>query len=369
MRNIVLLGFLFATFLLAILSYAFVDPNLSYYHQLYTGFAFQKRLLVTSIYTIILIILFGFYVTGLRVLQSINKKQLVFFIGCLCVIFLFAYPTMLSYDIFNYLTTAKVFFFYHENPYLIMPIAFLGDPFLLFTHAANKIALYAPVWILLTGIPFTLGIGNFFATIVSFKLMTTLFYLLTILVLWKLTRSRYTILLFAFNPLILIEILLSGHNDIVMMFFALFSFLLLKQKRYFFAILCLLVSILIKYATLFLLPVFLFVLIKSFRKKTIDWKKIFFVAALSMFLVFLLSPIREEMYPWYATWFLPFVFLIPERKVLLYSSIAFSFGLLLRYLPFMYTGSHFGVTPYAKVFLMILPVVIVGIVFMLRRKK
>lgn len=365
----IIFGYFFIALLFSIFSYAFVDQNLFYYHQLYTGVAFQERGVITSIYIFFVVILFIFYFFSLRFFVHKNdKKQFIVLIGGLWLIFLFAYPAMLSYDIFNYVTTAKVLFFYHENPYIIMPIAFLGDPYLAFIHAANKIALYAPLWIILTGIPHYIGVGNFFATIVSFKLTTTIFYFLMLVILWKLANKNvFPVVLFALNPLVLIETLMSGHNDIVMIFFALFSLFLLQQKRYAIAFICLIVSVLIKYATIFLLPVFLVIFVQSIRKKKIDWEKMFFVSALSMFIIFLLSPIREEMYPWYAIWFLPFVFLIPERKALVSFTIAFSFGLMLRYIPYMYLGTYFGMTPIIRILVTIMPVVFIGI-YLLSKK-
>ncbi len=72
------------------------------------------------------------------------------------------------------------------------------------------------------------------------------------------------------------------------------------------------------------------------------------------------------MYPWYAIWFLPFTVLNPHKKNLIYLSLAFAFGLLLRYLPFMYSGSHLGYTPILRIILMSLPLVITGCFIFLR---
>jgi Gpi18-like mannosyltransferase len=255
---------------------------------------------------------------------------------------------MLSYDIFNYIATSKALFFYHENPYIIMPIELIGDPLLLFMHAANKVALYGPSWILLSGIPFLFGSGNFIITLFGFKLFIAVFYFATAFLIWKMSKNIFSVILFALNPLVIIETLIGGHNDIVMIFFALLSFFFLTKRKVFFAILFFILSLLIKYATILLLPVFLHALWRIFKRKEIDWKNIFYFSALIMILGFLLSPIREEIYPWYAIWFLPFVFLVPEKKTLVYVSIFSSFGLLFRYVPYMFSGIHEGLTPILK---------------------
>ena len=167
--------------------------------------------------------------------KLINKKKIVFkdlrfLIFITIVILFFSYPGMLSFDIFNYIVTAKVLFFYHENPYIIMPIEFVGDPLLSFTHAANKISLYGASWILITAIPYFVGIGNFLLTLFSFKLFVSMFYLGTVFLIWKISKNLISVALFSLNPLVIIETLVSGHNDIVMVFFSLFSFYILMKK-------------------------------------------------------------------------------------------------------------------------------------------
>src|SRR5581483_4454944 len=96
-------------------------------------------------------------------------------IGVSVSLLLLAYPTMLSFDIFNYIATAKVLFHYHENPYIIMPMEFIGDPLLHYTRAANKVALYAPFWIFITGSPYVLGFKNIFLILFNFKILNVLF--------------------------------------------------------------------------------------------------------------------------------------------------------------------------------------------------
>ncbi|OGH06535.1 MAG: hypothetical protein A2W22_05230 [Candidatus Levybacteria bacterium RBG_16_35_11] len=323
-------------------SYLFVDPNISYLKSIYTGYYLTNRGEVASIYSLLVVIFFIFFFYFLKLVKNKNLslKEIIFLIAFSSLILLFSYPAMLSYDIFNYIATAKVAFFYGENPYLVMPIEFGNEPILAFMQAANKTALYGPFWILLTGIPFFLGFSNFIATLFSFKIFVSSFYVLTCFLSYKLSKDRFTLVLIGLNPLILIESLISSHNDIVMMFFALLSVYFLlrngKVKSYLF----LFFSFLIKFATFFLLPVFLVF------KKIKDRQKFLFLF-LSMFAIFLLSNFRE-IYPWYAIWFLVFAFLTPKNKIILWVSLAFSFSLLFRYIPFMYFGTHFGNTPLIK---------------------
>lgn len=354
---------LYAVFLLffTFFSYAFVDPNLSYLKFLYSGFAFSNRSLATISYVLSIIIFFIFYGIFIYwgVKKRINLKEVLVLLSITIISLIFSYPAMLSYDIFNYVATSKVLFFYHENPYVVMPIEFVGDPLLAFTHAANKLALYGPSWILLTGIPYLLGFGNFIITLLSFKILSLLFYLGAVFLVWRISRNIFSIILFAFNPLVIIETLVSGHNDIVMVFLILLSYYLFSKKKILLGIVFFILSILIKYATIFLIPIFLYVLWRMIRNKLVDWEKVYYISSLLMLTIFLLSPIREEIYPWYATWFMSFSFLVPNKKILLYASVAFSFGLLFRYAPYMLFGTYAGVTPAIKFIATFIPVFMV----------
>lgn len=363
---------LFVAFLLifSVFSYVFVDSNLFYLKNFYSGFAFSNRLPTAFFYISSIIIFFIFYgiFIYLAAKKKINLREVFMLTGLTAVVLSFSYPAILSYDIFNYIATSKVLFFYHENPYVVMPIAFIGDPLLAFTHAANKIALYGPFWILLTGIPYLLGFGNFLVFLFSLKFFISIFYLGTAFLIWKISKSIIPVILFSLNPLVVIETLVSGHNDIVMIFLVLLSFFFLTKKKIFLALLFLTLSILIKYTTILLAPVFLYIVWRIAKKKEIHFEKIFYYSALLMYVGFFLSPIREEIYPWYAIWFLSFSCLIPNRKILVYISAAFSFGLLFRYVPFMLLGTYFGPTPLIKQLATFIPVISIFIFIAIKEK-
>lgn len=357
-------------FILAIFSYAFIDPNLIFLRPLYSGFSFSNREVTTGLYLILVIVLTAIYLFFIRQyldkhLQLKQIKRLIF--GTVIILF-FSYPAMLSYDIFNYIATAKVTFFYKENPYIVMPIEFVGDPLLLFTHAANKTALYGPVWIIITGLPYLLGFGNFFLTLFLFKFLIIVFYLITLFLIYKLTKSWFSILLFALNPLVVIETIVSGHNDIVMMGLTLAAVYFLKKKKLFIAVVFLLLSIGIKFATVSLIPIFLYLIIMSVYKRQINWGKVYYWSACLMFAIFLLSPLREEMYPWYAQWFFIFVCLIPNKIKIVTYSLFLLFGLMLRYVPFMYYGSYNEVTVFLRTILTIVPFALFLVISLFNRQ-
>jgi len=370
MKNILYISYFIFLCFVCFFSYLFIDSNLEFLSLFFSGFSSNNRFSTSVIYTGIIIIFFLFYLLFIRFFSKnkLNGKDIKKLIALTCIVLFFSYPAMLSYDIFNYIFTAKVAFFYHENPYIVMPNEFLNDPFLAFTRATNKIALYGPIWIILSGFPHFLGFGNFVLTLFGFKFVALAFYLLFLFILKKISVSDKAVLLFGLNPLVILEILVSAHNDIVMIFLVLFAMYIAKTKKMFYMIIFFALSLLIKYSTIALLPIFIYLFIKIVRNEQLNWSKIYLVSAALMFLVFLLSPIREEMYPWYTIWFLPFVALHYKNKIFNYLSISLCFGLLLGYIPFIYLGTYLEPTPTIKQIVTFVPSALFALFYVIKKK-
>ena len=349
----------------SVISFFFIDPNFIYLRHLYTGASSLNRLPLTVIYVILISFLFLIHYFILKRASSLDLKKIkkILIVPLIGVL---SYPAMLSYDIFNYIATAKVMFFRWENPYLVMPIEFINDPVLLFTRAANKIALYGPAWILVTGLPFILSLGNYLISIVLLKILVCAFFFGALFIIWKLTKNYYSVLFLGTNPLVVVETFLSGHNDIVMMFFALLSIYSLKNKKIVIAVACLLISILIKYATIFLVPLFIYYIYQRLRRKQINWDRFYLLGFFLMFGVFLLSPLREELYPWYSIWFIVFATLIPS-KIIKTFVVFLSLGMMLRYIPYMYVGDYLNWMPGVKSILTIAPTLLFLIYLWLKK--
>ncbi len=154
MRRIAYLYYIFILVCIVVFSYGFKDPNLtlttspfliSITHQL-TYVVYVLRPLATLIFLGILLSLWSFYAIVCRYGEKLfsNLKHLAFIIIASAFILSFSYPA-LTHDLFNYMTTAKVAFTHGENPYVVMPIEIPNEPYLAFTRAANKYALYGPI--------------------------------------------------------------------------------------------------------------------------------------------------------------------------------------------------------------------------------
>jgi hypothetical protein len=193
----------------------------------------------------------------------------------------------------------------------------------------------------------------------SFKLLITICYIGILTLIWKRTKDIWRVSVFAFNPLILFESILGGHNDMFMMFFAVGGILMLDTSRSYKKLkgmITLVVSISVKGATVVLLPLFFL------RRKT--YIQYFVIAYLLMFIVFLVTPFREELYPWYAVWFLSCAAFLPKKNYILLHefNIALCFGLMLRHAPYILMGYYEGVGPLLRILATILPIILFCII-------
>ncbi|OGK55167.1 hypothetical protein A3B56_02760 [Candidatus Roizmanbacteria bacterium RIFCSPLOWO2_01_FULL_45_11] len=356
---------------LTIFSYGFVDPNFPvspppFLHQL----VYTYRPVATGIYVGIMTALFALFALVVKRtmaghIQAPEIWRLVF----ITTAFLFVSFPAFSYDVFNYIATARVLFTYGENPYVVMPVELSHEPMLAFMHASNKTALYGISWIVLSSIPHAVSFGSIVAAVYAFKGFVAFFYLGLCYLIWLLSKKNpVSLVLFALHPLVVIETLVSSHQDVVMMFFALLSFYLIKKHLPILAGFSLLISIGIKFATVALLPVFGYVLYLSLREKKIPWETVWIGSTVAMTLMVIVSPLREEVYAWYLIWPLTFTALLPSRTTLHYVYAASGYGLLLRFAPFILTRNWFGTTPMIKYVVTAAPLALVSLWRLIYRK-
>jgi len=329
---------------------------------------YQQRPVTAGIFFTVLLLLFFLFRHVFINQKRLFPKPVLFWkwIVIAVLILVFSYP-MLSYDLFNYMTTAKVTYTYRENPYVVMPVEIPNDINLAFTRAANKVALYGPTWILMTWFPHALGAGNIWRTIIAFKLFTAIGYLSMCYLIWRITKNMKNVIFFSLNPLIIIETLVSGHNDIIMMVLACTGLLLWKKKKFWNRItgfFIFFLSVFTKGATLVLVPLLFF--------RQLTKERLMLISSCLLFLIFIMvAPIREELYPWYAIWFLSFAAFLPYPKYALFWQfcIALSLGLELRHVPYMAMGYYEGPGPILRTMMTVIPVAVWGIWYAIRIKN
>lgn len=324
-----------------------------------------QRPLSTFFFIAIVVLLYVFYFLFLFFAQKklISKKQTWFLIILTALILTFSYNAF-SYDLFNYIFDAKIFTHYHQNPYLHKALDYPGEPMLSFMRWTHRTYPYGPAWLFLT-VPLSfMGFNLFLPTFFIFKALMSASFLGTALFVGKILKkasSRNELLgtiFFAFNPLVIIESLVSSHNDIVMLFFAVSALYLFMNSKYIRVFILLIISIAIKFATILLAPALAVVFIYKKLNRKISWRDIFIPISICMSIAVVVASIRTNFQPWYLLYVLPFASLLPDKYFAFIPSSILSFFALLTYVPFLYVGDWNSPIPEILTWIMISGVVL-----------
>ncbi len=344
------IGYVLFAIFFAIYSYSQVDLNLTF-DQSSAYLSFQKQLTYLGFYQrnwsmiIFLFLSLGLFALYFLMIKQIRAKSQSPLEWLLPIIFVaivlgFSYPSF-SYDIFNYVFNTKMVWIYHTNPHLDVAASFPQDTWIRFMRNTHTPAPYGYGWTLLSLMPGVATLtSNFKLSLGLMKLFIGLFWLGQLFFLNKIIKEyfpkeNWRWFLFALNPLVLIETLGVGHNDVVMMCLVLISlrFLLkskkLMSKEFIFSLIFLIASVTIKYATIILLPLWL---LKPYFKR-LDlgmW------GGIALLAVMFTRP--DQLHSWYLIWAFSLA-VLAENKWGIALFTAATFGALIRYAPYLYFGS------------------------------
>lgn len=228
-------------------------------------------------YTGVLVVLFALYYLGYRALAAaptipawaIYLPPVAFGLVLLAI-----YPPG-GWDLFLYISQGRLFSQHHLNPYLISPQDLSGE--LLYPYASwfPYPSTYGPAWTIISTLLSYLGGDNLWLSMLLFKGAASIFLLgdmvLVYLILAKIKPDWRHLggFLLAWNPLVLFEIVGNGHNDAALVFFVLLAAFFLVKNRPGLVLPLLILSALVKYASIILLPWFLASLWHS-RKRMLE---------------------------------------------------------------------------------------------------
>jgi hypothetical protein len=139
-------------------------------------------------------------------------------------------PSLPSGDVFSYILYGRISVIHHANPLVVAPSAFPGDHFLPLVYWSGVRSVYGPVWLLASALVTLIAeaLGGALATyVLLFKLLGLGAHLANAALIWAILtriaprRRLLGTLLYAWNPLCLLEFCASAHNDALMLTFAL----------------------------------------------------------------------------------------------------------------------------------------------------
>ena len=343
-------------------SYVLTDPNLTLINFLpfirFQNFLWQNILpnqfLRTAIYFVLISLLFLNYLALLKNLKEnkiSSQKKLCHYLLLISLPLLIAYNA-LSYDIFNYLFNGKILIHYKANPHVRVALDYPNDPWVRFMNNTHTPAPYGYGWTAISVLPYIFGFGKFITSWFSFKLFSLLgmiisFSVISMIMKKEKVKNHWEKMAILFlNPLFLIEFIGNGHNDLWMIWPALLGIYYLKyyQKKFLqvlFMFILMTVSVTIKFSTIALLPLIIYLLFENSFKKIKILKKVYEIidnyffdfASILMFLPLFTARSRYFL-PWYLSWSLVFLPLI-KNKLLREILIVFSISSMLRYLPWV----------------------------------
>lgn len=129
-------------------------------------------------------------------------------------------PMLFSDDVFTYIFSGRIFAIYHANPFNAAPIQFASDPYLRWVVAGRDAPnLYGPLWYYVSSLLVSIGGSHQVLTLLLFKWLAIVSHLLNSVLVWSILsrvapeRRMLGTLLYAWNPLILIELAGSGHSE------------------------------------------------------------------------------------------------------------------------------------------------------------
>ena len=197
-----------------------------------------------------------------------KDRRLLFWTVCILtgifgIIFIFT-PGVMSQDIFLSATYGRMATLYNVNPYVVSPTAYTTDILrILLSDKGLGVAHYGPLWIDMT-VPVVLVARESVAHIlVGFRLLGVVAYMANAVLIWIILlklRPEMRIsgmLLFAWNPLVLLVGVSEMHYEMVMITFLLLGSLLFLRRSFLLSWVCILLATLINIICLLLLPLFL----------------------------------------------------------------------------------------------------------------
>ncbi len=181
-------------------------------------------------------------------------------------------PALFSNEVYSYMFSGRMLTIYHVDPLIAVPAQFQQDPYLRWIAQPNVATIYAPLWMAIASL--LVGVGHSpVTTLLLFKGAALLSHLINCVLIWailgKLAPSRRLggTLLYAWNPLALIELAGNGDNDGALICLLLFiTWLYVQQKGGwydFWAVVLLGLAISVNFIALLFAPLFIWFSVHS----------------------------------------------------------------------------------------------------------
>lgn len=213
-----------------------------------------------------LVIIFLLYIIGWKICFRSSDPRLIHITILFSIIFgaLFTITSpVMTVDIIDYAFRAKMIVRYGLNPLVASPTDVpIGDTWLNLLHWTDIPTPYGPLWLALSSLAYMVAGDNLLENVYLLKFIAFAAYLACVSLIFWMTRHRVPgqgaggLCLFAWNPLVLIELIGNGHNDIVMILAILLAFASAYHRKWHFLYPALAAAFLIKVTAILFAPFF-----------------------------------------------------------------------------------------------------------------
>jgi hypothetical protein len=201
--------------------------------------------------------------------RSRALEALVFGAGTVFLTILAVGPAMLSADLFSYVMYGRIFALYGGDPYLDLAKQYAGDPYLRLVYWNDIPSFYGPLWTLLSGGLALLGGERIGLTVLLFRSLAIAAALASGALLWVSLRriapdrAAQGLVFFLWNPLLVLETGLSGHNDALLVALLLLGIWLHLGGRRAFAAVAMSLSAMVKLTAIPVLGLYLLLVLRQ----------------------------------------------------------------------------------------------------------
>ena len=221
------------------------------------------------------------YAGALRALQvdgDLRVGRAILLFGALFQVTALASRRLFSNDLFSYIFNGRIMTVYGANPYLAVPARYPQDPLLPLVDWREVPNFYGPLWTLIGAELTRLGGDELGLTLLLFRLVPAAaaiaagFLIWWTLRCWQPRQAALGAALWAWNPLVVLESGVSGHNDALLALLLVVAAWGLVRRRAVLGLLALTAAALVKYSAAVLGPLYLVVLLRRAPNAAARWR-------------------------------------------------------------------------------------------------
>ena len=261
----------------------------------------EMRLAAAGMFVLLVLALFVIYIYALRrtalpgVITAADSRlafRTIIAVTILILLLLLVIPGVLSTDLFSYVWYGRIFGVFGGNPFVQVPADYAWhDPgnWLQWVFWKETPSAYGPAWVLIAGVVARIAEafgGDIVNHVLGYKILADLSHLANTVLVWKVsgiliarhwkrpnvlpegvTEADWVVgarvtatLAYAWNPLLILEFGVSGHNDVLMLTAVLAALWLHLTGRWRWAVAALAVGMLVKLNTLLFIPGYVWLL-------------------------------------------------------------------------------------------------------------